>query len=45
MLPDPVRAICGAFLEVAPPGLVTGSYLRCVTDFTAYVVASGVGQG
>lgn len=36
-LPDPVRAVCSTFLEVAPAGLVTGLYLRGGTGFGEWI--------
>ena len=36
-LPDPVRAVCSTFLELAPVGLVTGLYLRGGTGFGEWI--------
>lgn len=36
-LPDPVRAVCGTFLDAVPDGLVTGLYLRGGVGFGEWV--------
>jgi hypothetical protein len=37
MIPEPVREVCASFLELAPPGLVTGLYLRGGVGFGEWV--------
>ncbi len=37
MIPSPVSAVCQTFLELAPPGLVTGLYLRGGIGFGEWV--------
>ncbi len=37
MIPPPVEEVCATFLRVAPPGLVTGLYLRGGTGFGEWV--------
>jgi hypothetical protein len=37
VIPEVVREVCASFLELAPPGLVTGLYLRGGTGFGEWV--------
>jgi hypothetical protein len=37
VIPEPVREVCASFLDLAPPGLVTGLYLRGGIGFGEWV--------